>query len=242
MLPGATFSLTEHPDAELNGELLVVRVRHEGQRQELAGTRRRPRAPIATSSSRCRRESPTVPAHTRQPSIPGIQTATVVGPSGEELQPDVHGRIKVQFHWDREGQRNEQSSCWVRAGRPGPARAGAPASSRAWGRRWWSASWRATRTARCSWAAVYNGDNPPPVALPGEKTKSTQRTDSSPGGGGFNEVRLEDAAGKRRSTSTRRRTRTSRRSTTRRRSSAATSSSWWRRIAPARCTRTSRWR
>ena len=44
----------------------------------------------------------------------GVQTAFVVGPANEEIYIDKHARVKVQFHWDREGQRNESSSCWVR--------------------------------------------------------------------------------------------------------------------------------
>ena len=44
----------------------------------------------------------------------GSQTALVVGPSGEEIWTDEHGRIKVQFHWDRMGVKDENSSCWVR--------------------------------------------------------------------------------------------------------------------------------
>ncbi|WP_224366119.1 type VI secretion system Vgr family protein [Hyalangium versicolor] len=196
LLPGATFSLAEHPEAELNGDLLVVRVRHQGQRQEIAGD-------AEAVEGSYRNEFETLPAgvpyrprrNTPRPVIPGIQTATVVGPAGEELQPDSHHRIKVQFHWDREGQRNEQSSCWVRVGQP-------------WAGEGWGSSFipRVGQEVVVRFlegnpdrplvvGAVYNGSNPPPVALPGEKTKSTQRTDSSPGGGGFNEARIEDAAG-----------------------------------------------
>ncbi|WP_224242009.1 type VI secretion system Vgr family protein [Hyalangium gracile] len=196
LLPGSTFSLAEHPDGELNGELLVVRVRHEGRRQEIVGD-------AEAVEGSYRNEFETLPAGvpyrprraTTRPVIPGIQTATVVGPSGEELQPDGHHRVKVQFHWDREGQRNEQSSCWVRVGQ-------------SWSGEGWGASFipRVGQEVVVRFlegnpdrplvvGAVYNGSNPPPVALPDEKTKSTQRTDSSPGGGGFNEVRLEDAAG-----------------------------------------------
>jgi type VI secretion system secreted protein VgrG len=196
MLPGATFSLAEHPDSELNGDLLVVRVRHEGHRQELIGD-------AETVEGSYRNEFETLPAGvpyrprrvTARPAIPGIQTATVVGPSGEELQPDSHHRIKVQFHWDREGQRNEQSSCWVRVGQ-------------SWAGEGWGSSFipRVGQEVVVRFlegnpdrplvvGAVYNGSNPPPLALPDEKTKSTQRTDSSPGGGGFNEVRIEDSAG-----------------------------------------------
>ena len=49
-----------------------------------------------------------------RPVVRGVQTATVVGPEGEEVHVDEHGRVKVQFHWDRLGKSNDSSSCWVR--------------------------------------------------------------------------------------------------------------------------------
>jgi type VI secretion system secreted protein VgrG len=52
---------------------------------------------------------------TPKPLIPGPQTATVVGPPGEDIYTDEHGRIKVQFHWDRYGASDERSTCWLRA-------------------------------------------------------------------------------------------------------------------------------
>ena len=51
---------------------------------------------------------------TPRPEVNGSQTAVVVGPSGEEFFTDEFGRIKVQFHWDREGRCDETSSCWIR--------------------------------------------------------------------------------------------------------------------------------
>ena len=48
----------------------------------------------------------------------GCQTAVVVGPGGEEIYTDKYGRVKVQFHWDREGKKNENSSCWIRVSHP----------------------------------------------------------------------------------------------------------------------------
>ena len=53
---------------------------------------------------------------TPRPQIAGMQTATVVGPEGEQIFCDKYGRIKVQFHWDREGQNDSGSSCWIRVG------------------------------------------------------------------------------------------------------------------------------
>ncbi len=196
LMPGVTFSLREHPDGDLNGELLVVRVQHEGRSAVVAGDAEELADEYQNTFLTLPAGAPYRPRRaTRVPVIPGIQTATVVGPSGEEAQPDPHHRIKVQFHWDREGQRNDQSSCWVRVGQP-------------WAGEGWGSSFvpRVGQEVVVRFlegnpdrplvvGAVYNGSNPPPVGLPGEKTKSTQRTDTSPGGGGSNEARIEDAAG-----------------------------------------------
>jgi type VI secretion system secreted protein VgrG len=135
------------------------------------------------------------PRITTRPTVDGPQTAIVVGQSGEEIHVDEHARIKVQFHWDRLGTNDEGSSCWVRV-------------SQGWAGAGWGMMFiprigqevivaflegdpdRPLVTGR-----VYNGENPPPYPLPDEKTKSTIKSDSSPGGGGFNEIRFEDAAG-----------------------------------------------
>lgn len=132
---------------------------------------------------------------TPKPMIGGIQTAIVVGPSGEEIYTDEYGRVKVQFHWDREGKNDENSSCWIRV-------------SQIWAGAGWGAMWiprighevvvdfvegdpdRPLITGR-----VYQANNMPPYPLPAEKTKSTIKSDSSLGGGGSNELRFEDKKG-----------------------------------------------
>ncbi|WP_164003056.1 type VI secretion system tip protein TssI/VgrG, partial [Pyxidicoccus caerfyrddinensis] len=129
------------------------------------------------------------------PQIAGPQTATVTGPAGEEIHTDAHGRIKVQFHWDREGKRDEKSSCWVRVGQPwgGPA----------WGDVWLPRIGQEVIVRFLEGdpdrplvaGAVYNGTNSVPYALPDEKTKSTRKSASSLGSDGFNEVRIEDSTG-----------------------------------------------
>jgi type VI secretion system secreted protein VgrG len=129
------------------------------------------------------------------PVVHGTQTAIVVGPAGEEIYTDKYGRVKVQFHWDREGKYDEKSSCWVRV-------------SQNWAGKRWGAMFiprvgqevivdfiegdpdRPIITGR-----VYNAASMPPYGLPGEKTKSTVKTNSSKGGGGFNELRFEDKKG-----------------------------------------------
>ncbi len=132
---------------------------------------------------------------TAKPVVRGTQTAIVVGPAGEEIYTDEHGRIKVQFHWDREGENNENSSCWIRVSQV-----------------WAGAGWGAIHIPRIGQEVivdflegdpdrpiitgrVYHGINSPPYPLPDEKTKSTIKSDSSLGGGGSNEIRFEDKKG-----------------------------------------------
>lgn len=123
-----------------------------------------------------------------------MQTATVVGPPGEDIHTDEHGRIKVQFHWDRLGQRQEQRACFVRVVQP-----------------WAGQGWGAVVLPRVGMevavtfldgdpdrpivtGALYNGTHHPPYPLPDERTKSALRSQSTPGGG-YNEVRFQDASG-----------------------------------------------
>src|SRR5690606_33717122 len=112
-----------------------------------------------------------------------------------EVHTDEHGRIKVLFHWDRLSPFDDTASCWIRVAQ-----------------RWAGPGWGSVMIPRIGMevidefvdgdpdrpvvtGCVYNGDNRPPYPLPDEKTKSTLKTDSSPGGGGFNELRFEDAKG-----------------------------------------------
>ncbi len=130
-----------------------------------------------------------------KPVVHGTQTAVVVGPAGEEIYTDELGRIKVQFHWDREGKKDENSSCWIRVGQL-----------------WAGAQWGAVFIPRIGQevivaflegnpdrplviGCVYHQSNQPPLDLPGEKTRSTVKSDSTIGGGGFNEIRFEDKKG-----------------------------------------------
>jgi type VI secretion system secreted protein VgrG len=119
-----------------------------------------------------------------------------VGPAGEEIHTDAHGRIKVHFPWDREGTEHApDTSCWLRV-------------AQAWAGPGWGTLFlpRVGMEVVVSFVdgdpdrplctgCVYNGANRPPYALPDERTKSTIKTASSPGGEGFNELRFEDARG-----------------------------------------------
>ena len=198
---GATFTLDDYPDMAQNRRYLLISVSHSGHRADFGQTAAGPGEDRSQPSEYTNRFE-CIPAEVTyrpprtapRPSV-GTQTAFVVGPGGEEIYTDEHGRVKVLFHWDREGGRNERASCWVRV-------------NQGWAGPWWGALYlprmgqevivefehgdpdRPIITGR-----VYNGATAPPVELPGNKTQSTMRSSSSPGGGGFNEFRFEDAAG-----------------------------------------------
>ncbi len=134
------------------------------------------------------------PRVTPKPVIQGPQTAVVVGKDGEEIWTEKHGRVKLQFHWDRYGESDEESSCWIRVSQP-----------------WAGANWGGVFLPRIGQEViveflegdpdrpiitgrVYNGDNMYPYALPDNQTQSGFKSRSSKDGSGdnFNEIRFED--------------------------------------------------
>jgi type VI secretion system secreted protein VgrG len=137
------------------------------------------------------------PRVTPVPSVRGVQLATVVGPSGEEIYVDKYSRVKVQFHWDREGQNDISSSCWMRVGTY-----------------WAGKQWGAIHIPRIGQevivafeegnvnypiivGSVYNADNMPPYTLPDNKSQSGIKSRSTKQGGppNYNEIRFEDKKG-----------------------------------------------
>jgi type VI secretion system secreted protein VgrG len=191
MTPGLSFELLQHPQEELVGQYVLVAVEHlygihAGDSPQSAYRNRFECLPAAVPWRPERR-------HLR-PRIPGIQTATVVGPGGEEIHTDEHGRIKIQLHWDRGGQFDAGSSCFVRVVQP-------------WAGNGWGSMFlpRVGMEVAVTFVdgdpdrpivtgCLYNGAHPPPYG-PDSKTKSGIKTESSPGGGGSNELRFDDAAG-----------------------------------------------
>jgi type VI secretion system secreted protein VgrG len=136
-------------------------------------------------------------AGTPRPHVAGCQTATVVGPRGEDIYVDKYGRVKVQFHWDRAGGNDANSSCWVRVATP-----------------WAGKMWGAVHLPRIGQevvvdflegdpdrpiilGSVYNAEQMPPYALPENRTQSGVKSRSSPQGTDemFNELRFEDKKG-----------------------------------------------
>jgi type VI secretion system secreted protein VgrG len=137
------------------------------------------------------------PRRTPKPFVQGPQTAVVVGPGGEEIFTDKYGRVKVQFHWDRYGKKNDKSSCWVRVSYP-----------------WAGKNFGAIHIPRIGQEVivgflegdpdqpiitgrVYNAEQMPPWELPANATQSGILTRSSKGGGyaNANAIRFEDKKG-----------------------------------------------
>ncbi|MBL0419621.1 type VI secretion system tip protein VgrG [Ramlibacter sp. AW1] len=134
---------------------------------------------------------------TPRPVVSGPQTATVVGPAGEEIYTDEHGRVKLHFHWDRLGKRDQDSSCWVRVAQPLAGDGFGFMALPRIGQEVVVDFLEGDPDRPLVTGRVYNGAHSPPYALPEHKTVATMKSRSTPGGTAqaFNELRFEDKAG-----------------------------------------------
>ncbi len=197
MTCGGLFHLIEHPRTDQNREYLVTSINTEITANDptSAGT-----SDIVYRCSFAAIESKTpyrMPCRTAKPMIQGLQTAIVVGPEGEEIYPDKFGRVKVQFHWDRYGKRDENSSCWVRVAQP-----------------WAGQNWGVQFIPRIGQEVIveflegdpdrpvitgslYNAAQMPPYPLPSKKTWSGLKSRSTKQGAASNanEIRFDDKKG-----------------------------------------------
>jgi type VI secretion system secreted protein VgrG len=194
LYPGGLFTLADHPRDDQNRDYLVTAAHYEITGNDYASG-------SGGFGFSCRigaigKEHPYRPPPTvARPRVYGPQTAIVVGKAGEEIWTDKYGRVKVQFHWDRVGAEDENSSCWVRVAQG-----------------WAGKGWGAMAVPRIGMevvvsflegdpdrplitGCVYNSDTMPPYALPANQTRSTVKSQSSKGGEGFNELRFEDKKG-----------------------------------------------
>jgi len=192
---GALFTLERHPRDDQNIEHLVTDASYSLE-NPVWETRRGEGDEGPTfdmTFTAIPSEQRFVPARsTPKPIVKGPQTAVVTGPSGEEIHTDEHGRITVQFHWDREGEHDENTTCWIRV-------------AQAWAGR----EWGAIHTPRIGQEVivdflegdpdgrVYNAENVPPYSLPDDKTQSgiKSRSSKDAGADNFNELRMEDKSG-----------------------------------------------
>ena len=120
----------------------------------------------------------------------------VVGPAGEEIYPDKYGRVKVQFYWDREGKRDDKSSCWIRCAQGIAGKNWGAMLIPRIGQEVVVSFLEGNPDRPIITGVVYNADQMPPYPLPDKKTQSGIKTNSSKGGGGSNEIRLDDNKGK----------------------------------------------
>ncbi|MFK7991864.1 MAG: type VI secretion system Vgr family protein [Sandaracinaceae bacterium] len=187
---GMTFEVSGHPTVGVDGEYLLTAVQHLDTALDGSPEPYHNRFECIPLDVPWRPQRDLNP-----PAITSVQTGVVTGPAGEEIHTDEYGRVKVQFHWDRENAADETSSCWVRV-------------QQKWAGDGWGFWWlpRIGMEVVVQFidgdpdrplvtGSVYNGTNGTPYTLPGDKTKSTIKSNSSPGGGGFNELRFEDLAG-----------------------------------------------
>lgn len=189
--PGWTLRVEGAPQSELDGAYLVVRSESGGATTE--GERGSWHNSLVVVPTRMPyRMAPNTP----RPVVSGPETAIVVGPEDQEIHTDVHGRVKVHFHWDRLRDRTDaESSCWIRVAQ-----------------QWAGSGFGTFFLPRVGMevivsflggnpdrplitGCVYNGDQHPPVVLDDRKTQSVIRTKSSPHSEGYNELRFEDESG-----------------------------------------------
>ncbi|WP_448623206.1 type VI secretion system tip protein TssI/VgrG [Dickeya fangzhongdai] len=195
LMPGSSFTLTEHPNPAFNLAWQVVAVTHSGQQpQALEEESGGEPTTISNSFEVVKATTTWRAAMPYKPMVDGPQIATVVGPAGEEIYCDEFGRVKLQFPWDRYGASDDQSSCWVRVSQG-----------------WAGGQYGLIAIPRIGHEVVvsflegdpdqpivtgrtFHATNPSPYPLPASKTRTSLRT-STHKGAGFNELRFEDQAG-----------------------------------------------
>jgi type VI secretion system secreted protein VgrG len=196
--PGFKFTLKFHEQKDQNTTYTLLSVNHSGSQGSLYGEFEGEQASYE-NRFRCFPDKVQFRPMRLTPKsiVHGCQTAVVVGPDGEEIYTDSYGRVKVQFFWDRLGQKNEKSSCWVRVSQP-------------WAGKNWGAIWipRIGQEVVVDFlegdpdrplivGRVYNEQQTVPYDVPGNSTQSGFKSRSSKGGGSadFNEIRFEDKKG-----------------------------------------------
>ncbi|MGN6650466.1 type VI secretion system Vgr family protein [Trinickia sp.] len=198
MAPGYLFTLTNCPRADQNREYLIVRCQYRFQENPYASSNGDDDVLFDTNAVLQPSSLPYRSARdTPRPRTHGPQTATVVGPPGEEIWTDQYGRVKLQFRWDRYGRADENASCWVRVSSP-----------------WAGSGFGGVQIPRVGdevvvdfvngdpdypivTGRVYNGERMPPWGLPATATQSGILSRSSPGGttAHANALRFEDRKG-----------------------------------------------
>ena len=186
--PGVVIRVLDHPHVDLGPgkKLLIIEASLTGSAGNIS---HRCEARSASSSFRPERVTP-------RPKAQGVESATVVGPRGEEIHTDEFGRVRVHFHWDRESRMDEKDSCWIHVSQG-----------------WAGAGFGTTHLPRVGQEVLVDflgGDPDRPVItgrlytnvqrtpykLPDNKTQTGWKSSSVGGSGGYNEIMFEDLGGK----------------------------------------------
>jgi type VI secretion system secreted protein VgrG len=186
--PGVVFSVDKHGRRDLSPDkkLLITEMSLEGT----------PHDEWSMSGRAVFAEGPYHPPNkTQKPVVRGVQSAVVVGPAGEEIHTDEYGRVRVQFHWDREGKFDEGSSCWVRVSQGWAGSGYGMVAIPRIGQEVIVGFFEGDPDLPVIIGRVYNNTTRVPYKLPDHKTKSAWKSSSSPGGDGSNEIMFEDAKG-----------------------------------------------
>ncbi|UZS72623.1 type VI secretion system tip protein VgrG [Pseudomonas syringae] len=197
MKPGYTFELLQHYDHDQGSpedrQFLLVLIDSEGHNNYLNGQQ----ASYRNTFSCVRKKIVFRPQLTTNRSvISGPHTAIVVGPPGEEIFTDELGRVKIQFHWDRKGEHNDKSSCWVRVSQYGASGGFGSIQIPRVGDEVVVVFLDGNPDRPLVMGSLYNSQNTPPWSLPANKTQSGFLTRSAKGDGGTaNFFRFEDKAG-----------------------------------------------
>ncbi|RWM07824.1 type VI secretion system tip protein TssI/VgrG [Mesorhizobium sp.] len=196
LFSGCKFKLESFPRDDQNQDYLVISAEYRlfdpGYRTQNEAHSENFKVVLGVAPTKLPYRPPRI---TPRPIMRGPQTATVVGPSGEEIFTDKYARVKVQFHWDRLGKKDQNSSCFVRVSQT-----------------WAGSGWGFIQIPRIGQEVivdfiegdpdlpiitgrVYNAAEMPPYGLPANATQSGWKSNSSKGGGGYNELMFEDKAG-----------------------------------------------
>ncbi|EPO6704120.1 type VI secretion system tip protein TssI/VgrG, partial [Pseudomonas aeruginosa] len=205
LVSGHFLEIAEHPRAEWNDLWLLSEVFHEGKQPQVLEENVTSDTSASTDDFQQGYRNRFLatpwevffrpPLEHPKPRVLGSQTAVVTGPPGEEIHCDRYGRVRVQFHWDREGQGDDKSSCWLRvaSGWAGNGYGGIviPRVGMEVLVDFLEGDPDQPLVSGC----VYHAAHPVPYELPANQTRSVFKSLSSPGGDGYNELRIEDRKG-----------------------------------------------
>ncbi|VEJ56327.1 type VI secretion system Vgr family protein [Pragia fontium] len=197
LMPGKIFTISEHPNDAINSNWQIVKIVHRGSLPQSVGNESSSGERVATLTNQFSFIPGSIDWRApfiSKPTVYGNETATVVGPAGEEIYVNEYGEVKVHFHWNKYDAADEKASCWVRAGQGWNGDGFGFMAIPRIGTEVIIAYLNGDIDQPIIVGTVYNGKNAPPVSLPAKKTRMTIRSQTHKGDG-FNEIGLEDESG-----------------------------------------------